>query len=431
MKFILFFIAFMFLGICMNAQDKQYESFDVKPHVVFIDDGQAEYRSVWIVPPGIEQPMDSLWREYLAKDIHVTIGLDMKRFWTVDSLNGWLSWDIDVRLKKDMGENAKERIRTRWSKAVPESLQKRLKEHVEENCADKDLGIYFQVLALVDSLGGLHSVYFEVDKNLIGLVEEQELQVIVNNIEQMGVEPTNFDFSKRTNAQMKALIDSLRNNQDDKERLRYFVEKNERQKIPVKYGVVRCFYLQHFRTVFPSSQEGERGIIASNSVPGRQIAAYLERFAKLAVGQTAPDFTVTRPNGDALTLYAVTAKYKLVVFWASWDVASRQANPQFIQLYQQFRPRSFEIVSVSLDDNRFAWDRAIEQDGISIWPNGSDLQGMDSPVAKAYMVGNTLPYTVLIDDENKIVAKGLLGNELRAAISDLTKKSKKVKDIDL
>ena len=169
------------------------------------------------------------------------------------------------------------------------------------------------------------------------------------------------------------------------------------------------------------------GEAAKSTVPGRQIATYLERFAKLAVGQTAPDFTVTRPNGDALTLYAVTARYKLVVFWASWDAASRRVNSQLISLYQQFRPRSFEIVSVSLDDNRFAWDRAIEQDGISIWPNGSDLQGVDSPVAKAYMVGNTLPYTVLIDDENKIVAKGLLGKELRDAVADLTKKNKKDK----
>ena len=102
-------------------------------------------------------------------------------------------------------------------------------------------------------------------------------------------------------------------------------------------------------------------------------------------------------------------------------------DPGFIQLYQQFRPRSFEIVSVSLDDNRFAWDRAIEQDGILIWPNGSDLRGMDSPVAKIYMVGSTLPYTVLIDDEGKIVAKGLLGDDLRKAVSDLTKKNKKNK----
>ncbi len=170
---------------------------------------------------------------------------------------------------------------------------------------------------------------------------------------------------------------------------------------------------------------GLLGEAAKASVPGKQIASYLGRFAKLAVGQPAPDFTVTRPNGDGLTLYGVPAKYKLVVFWASWDNASRQVNPQLIQLYLQFRPRSFEIVSVSLDDNRFAWDRAIEQDGISIWSNGSDLLGMDSPVAKAYMVGSTLPYTVLIDGENKIVAKGLLGDDLRKAVSDLTKKKRK------
>ena len=168
---------------------------------------------------------------------------------------------------------------------------------------------------------------------------------------------------------------------------------------------------------------GLLGENAKNSVPGRQIAACLEQFAKLAVGQPAPDFTVSRPNGDALTLSAVTAKYKLVVFWASGDAASRQANPQLIQLYQQFRPRSFEIVSVSLDENRFAWTRAIEEDGIAIWQNGSDQQGMASPAAEAYMV-NEVPYTVLIDSEGKIAAKGLLGADLRNAIAELTRKKK-------
>ena len=69
--------------------------------------------------------------------------------------------------------------------------------------------------------------------------------------------------------------------------------------------------------------------------------------------------------------------------------------------------------------------RTIEQDGISIWSNGSDLKGLDSPVAKVYMVGNTLPYTVLIDSENKIVAKGLLGSDLCNAVSELVKKNKK------
>ena len=144
-----------------------------------------------------------------------------------------------------------------------------------------------------------------------------------------------------------------------------------------------------------------------------------------AKSSAAPDFTVSRPNGDALSLYGIPTQNKLLVFWASWDANCRKVNTELIQLYRQFRPKNFEIVSISLDDNRFAWDRAIEQDGISIWSNGSDLKGWDSPVAKLYMVGRTFPYTVLIDGENKIVAKGLWGTDLRKAIADLTKKNKR------
>lgn len=164
---------------------------------------------------------------------------------------------------------------------------------------------------------------------------------------------------------------------------------------------------------------------AKNSVPGKQIANALRRFEELAIGKTAPDFSITRPNGDALSLYGTPTKNKLLVFWASWDAKSRQVNTELIQLYQQFRPKSFEIISISLDENYFAWDQAIEQDGISIWSNGSDLKGWDSPVAKLYMAREPLPYTVLIDGENKIVAKGLLGADLRKAVSDLTKKNKR------
>ena len=84
-----------------------------------------------------------------------------------------------------------------------------------------------------------------------------------------------------------------------------------------------------------------------------------------------------------------------------------------------------EIVSISLDENPFAWTRAIEADGISIWYNGSDLRGVNSPIAKEYMVSTTLPYYFLIDAENRIVFKGSSTAELRQHISDLTKKKRK------
>ena len=80
---------------------------------------------------------------------------------------------------------------------------------------------------------------------------------------------------------------------------------------------------------------GLLGDAAKASVPGKRIAAALDRFAKLAVGKVAPDFAATRPNGDTFSLYGVPAKYKLLVFWASDDAASRQANPSLIRLYPQ------------------------------------------------------------------------------------------------
>ena len=173
------------------------------------------------------------------------------------------------------------------------------------------------------------------------------------------------------------------------------------------------------------SLRGKYDLLGENakaSVPGRQIAAALERYAALEVGKDAPNFTATRPNGDKFTLRELPGKMKLLVFWASADAASRQANPGFIKLYRQFRPKGFEIVSISLDENRFEWERAIEQDGL-IWTNGCDFCGRNAGIASLYMVGNaSLPYTILIDDENKIVVKGLAGKDLEESIRQLSKK---------
>ena len=166
------------------------------------------------------------------------------------------------------------------------------------------------------------------------------------------------------------------------------------------------------------------GETARASAPGKEIAAALDRYAALAVGKPAPDFTVLNPKGETFTLHGVAANLKLLVFWASWDNASRMANPQLIALYQQFRPKNFEIVSVSLDGNAREWIRAIEQDGL-IWQNGCDLQGMASPAARQYMVGSVLPYYVLIDRENNIIAKGMSTDDLRPLLADLTKKKRK------
>jgi alkyl hydroperoxide reductase subunit AhpC len=89
-------------------------------------------------------------------------------------------------------------------------------------------------------------------------------------------------------------------------------------------------------------------------------------------------------------------------------------------MYGEFKDRGFDIFSVSLDKDKASWIKAIQQDGL-IWPSHvSDLGYWSSSVVKQY--GFTgIPFTVLIDKEGKIIAKGLRGPDLENAIKSLLK----------
>jgi len=165
------------------------------------------------------------------------------------------------------------------------------------------------------------------------------------------------------------------------------------------------------------------GEAARATIPGKRIAAALEQYEKLAIGEVAPNFTTEKPDGNTFSLYDLPGKLKLVYFWVSTNPLCRQDNTDLVKLYLQYRPLGLEIVSISLDENRGEWRNAIGMDGM-VWTNGSDLQGFASPIARLYMV-HELPATFLVDAENRIVAKGLRGDALRDTVAKLLKKSKR------
>ncbi len=162
---------------------------------------------------------------------------------------------------------------------------------------------------------------------------------------------------------------------------------------------------------------------ARASIPGKRIASILEQYEKLAEGEIAPNFTLTKPDGNTFSLHDVPAKWKLIHFWAAQVGASRKDNAELVKLYLQFRPKGLEIISVSLDDNHAMWKQAVGLDGMT-WVNGSDLKGLNSEIATLYVV-NDLPAYFLLDAENHIIARDLSLPELRAKVAELTKKKKK------
>lgn len=162
---------------------------------------------------------------------------------------------------------------------------------------------------------------------------------------------------------------------------------------------------------------------ARATVPGKAIAAALERHAALAEGGEAPNFTLTKPDGNTFSLHDLPAKWKLVHFWSSQVNSSRCDNAKLVRLYLQYRPRGLEIVSVSFDTNHAAWKQAIGLDGMT-WTNGSDLKGMNSEVALLYLVGD-LPSYILLDAENRVVLRDLPLAEIEKRLAGLAKKKKK------
>lgn len=145
-----------------------------------------------------------------------------------------------------------------------------------------------------------------------------------------------------------------------------------------------------------------------------------------AVGQIVPDLHLPGPNGVERALSDLRGNIVLVDFWASWCRPCRAESPELVRMYSAYNEKGFEIFSVSLDGTerqpnaKEAWINAIADDGL-YWPNHvSDLQGWNASSTRLYGF-QSIPFTLLLDRDGKILGRGLRGAPLEAAIQNALK----------
>ena len=149
----------------------------------------------------------------------------------------------------------------------------------------------------------------------------------------------------------------------------------------------------------------------------KQMAQQKKSESLLAVGSEAPDFAQARPDGSVMKLSDLRGKVVLIDFWASWCKPCRRENPSVVKAYNKFKSKGFEIIGVSLDKDRGRWLQAVEQDGLT-WPQVSDLAFWQNAVALQYGV-RSIPFTVLVDQEGKVLATKLRGPALEKKLEEL------------
>ncbi len=140
-------------------------------------------------------------------------------------------------------------------------------------------------------------------------------------------------------------------------------------------------------------------------------------YVRPADAKPATPFEGTTPGGNKIALSSYKGKFVLVDFWASWCGPCRAENPNVLAAYRQYKDKNFDILGVSLDDKKDAWEQAIKADGLA-WQHISELTKWNSIIARDYGV-NEIPSNFLIDPDGYIIAKNLKGTALTQKLESL------------
>jgi len=134
-------------------------------------------------------------------------------------------------------------------------------------------------------------------------------------------------------------------------------------------------------------------------------------------GQQAAEIALPSAKGDTIRLSSLKGKVVLLDFWASWCGPCRTANRGLVKLYDKFRDKGFEIYSVSFDDEKADWLKAIKQDKIK-WLQVNEPGKWDAKTALDWNI-YALPTSFLIDKNGFLLAMDLEGKELEKALKEL------------
>jgi thiol-disulfide isomerase/thioredoxin len=170
--------------------------------------------------------------------------------------------------------------------------------------------------------------------------------------------------------------------------------------------------VNQLKTEFPASASGQRADELIEMIKQNEEARKIR--ATLVPGSAFPAFEEKDVSGAPLSLAQYKGKIVLVDFWATWCGPCMAEMPNVIAAYQKYHDRGFEIVGISLDQNRAGLQQVTKEQGMP-WAQYFDGKGWESKLATRYGI-KAIPAAFLLDEEGKIIATDLRGEELASEL---------------
>jgi len=149
----------------------------------------------------------------------------------------------------------------------------------------------------------------------------------------------------------------------------------------------------------------------------KKISDRIELLRALEKDALAPNFSMKTPEGKIIELYRIQSKVKIIDFWASWCYPCRKENPTLVKLYEKYHNKGLEIIGISLDNDHKKWTDAIKKDNLP-YLHVSELKKWKCEAVRLYDV-KVVPHTVVLDQNNHVIAKNVRGEKLVKLIDSL------------
>jgi peroxiredoxin len=139
----------------------------------------------------------------------------------------------------------------------------------------------------------------------------------------------------------------------------------------------------------------------------------------MAVGKKYPDVTLPDSTGNMVSVASYKGKYVFVDYWASWCTPCRAESPALVAAYNKYKDKGFEILSISFDQKKEPWLKAVAKDGYT-WTNIIDMTGMGPKgVTSTRLEIKAIPRNFLLDKDGKVIASNLRGEALENKLKEL------------
>jgi len=138
----------------------------------------------------------------------------------------------------------------------------------------------------------------------------------------------------------------------------------------------------------------------------------VQKITSQRIGFPIAEIELANAKGEIVKLSSLKGKVVLIDFWATWCMPCKAEIPNFKNAYKKYKEQGFEIYSISIDRDKNRW---LAEEKTLPWINVYDDGGQ---YAKMFNV-NSIPFTMLIDRDGKIVRKNIRGQELEDSLSKL------------